>query len=94
MSHIDNRILEMRKVRKCKEKVLKRQIADLKKQVQGQQLILELIFQFCRSVAYKEKRDILSYQQLYSPSNDSSKKSVCFFGKSENLDRCLATKTG
>lgn len=74
MAHIDNRIKNARKVRRHKEKVLKSQIADLKKQVQGQQLILELLFQFCRSVAYKERRDLLSYQQLYSPSTDSSKK--------------------
>lgn len=50
-----------------------KKIAGLERRIQNQQLMIELLFQFCRSVANKEKHCLISYQQLYSPSADSAK---------------------
>lgn len=50
-----------------------KKIAGLEKRIQNQQLMIGLLFQFCRSVANKEKHSLLSYQQLYSPSANSAK---------------------
>lgn len=53
---------------------MNKKIAGLEKRIQNQQLMIGLLFQFCRSVANKEKHSLLSYQQLYSPSADSAEK--------------------
>ena len=53
---------------------LEKRVADLEAEVQGQLIKNEVIFEFCRSAANKEKLSLLSYQQLYSPSADSSQK--------------------
>lgn len=51
-----------------------KRIAALEKQIQEQQTVIELLFEFCRSVANKDKMSLLSYQQAYSPSADSCNK--------------------
>lgn len=51
-----------------------KQLAALENKIQKQQAIIELLLQFCKSVAYKDKLSLLSYQQLHSPSADSSEK--------------------
>lgn len=61
-------------VSKKEWEALKQRTADLESQVQNQQNMLEIVFEFCRSVANKNKTSILSYQQLYSPSPDRNKK--------------------
>lgn len=53
---------------------LEQKIADLEGQVQSQQIKIELTHEFCRSVAHKNGMSLLSYQQLNSPSADSSEK--------------------
>lgn len=53
---------------------INKKVTGLERRVQNQQLMIELLFQFCRSVANKEKHCLISYQQLYSPSADSTKK--------------------
>ena len=55
-------------------KVEDKRIAALEERVQEQQAIIELLLEFCRSVANKENLSLLSYQQIYSPSADSSDK--------------------
>ena len=61
-------------ISKKKWKALEKKVADLEREVQGQQIKNEIFFEFCRSVANKEKLSLLSYQQLYSPYADSSDK--------------------
>lgn len=64
-----------------KMQALKKRIADLEKQIQSQQIVIEIICEFCRSVANTEKLDLLSYQQLHSPTTDSNKKVRMLFQK-------------
>ncbi len=45
-------------------------MAALEKQVQEQQISNQILWEFCGSVANKEKMDLVSYQQFYSPSSD------------------------
>lgn len=61
-------------ISKAKWMALEKRVADLEREVQGQRIGNEVVFEFCRSVANKEKLSLLSYQQLYSPSANSSKK--------------------
>ena len=61
-------------VSRKKWKYLQKKVADLEKEIQSQQPIIELLFEFCKSVAFKDKRDLFSYQQLNSPSTNSSEK--------------------
>ncbi len=53
---------------------LEEKVAGLKDEIQRQQLVTTIVFEFCRSVANKENLSLLSYQQLNSPSTDSSEK--------------------
>lgn len=53
---------------------LEKRTADLERQVQGQHITVELTYEFCKSVANKERLSLLSYQQLNSPSADSDQK--------------------
>lgn len=53
---------------------LKRKVAALEKEIQRQQLMIELLTEFASSVAYTERMDLISYQQIHSPSADSCKK--------------------
>lgn len=55
-------------------KVEDKRIAALEERVQEQQAVIELLLEFCRSVANKENLSLLSYQQIYSPSADSCNK--------------------
>lgn len=61
-------------VSKRKWEALAERITDLEVEIQGQRMKNEITFEFCRSVANKEKLSLLSYQQLYSPSADSNEK--------------------
>lgn len=61
--------------------VEEKRIAALEKRVQEQQAVIKLLFEFCRSVANKEKMSLLSYQQLYSPSADSCNKVLMLLEK-------------
>lgn len=61
-------------ISKQKWEALEKRIADLEREVQGQHIKNEISFEFCRSVANKEKLSLFSYQQLYSPSTNSSEK--------------------
>lgn len=51
-----------------------KRIADLENQIQGQQIVIEILVEFAKSVAYADGKDLFSYQQFHSPSADSSKK--------------------
>ena len=68
-------------ISKKKWQALEKRVADLEVEVQGQLIKNEVIFEFCRSAANKEKLSLLSYQQLYSPSADSSQKVRMLFEK-------------
>ena len=59
-------------------KVEDKRIAALEERVQEQQAVIELLLEFCRSVANKENLSLLSYQQIYSPSADSCNKVLKF----------------
>lgn len=64
---------------------LKKRVEDLEEIAQEQQLIIELLFEFCRSVAYKDKLSLMSYQQIYSPTGDSAKKVRMLFKQIREL---------
>ena len=53
---------------------IKKRVANLEKQVQSQQLIIQILVEFSKSVANKEGLSLLSYQQLNSPSTNSNQK--------------------
>lgn len=61
-------------VSKRRWKALEKKVAGLEGKVQSQQIVIELLIEFSKSVAYSEGRDLLSYQQFHSPSANSSKK--------------------
>lgn len=61
-------------VSRKKWEALEKRVADLEERVQGQQAQDEIVYEFCRSVANKERLSLLSYQQLYSPSANSNEK--------------------
>ena len=65
---------------------LEKRVTDLEVEVQGQLIKNEVIFEFCRSAANKEKLSLLSYQQLYSPSADSCQKIRLLFEKIQHGD--------
>ncbi len=68
-------------VSKRKWEALEKRITDLEVEIQGQRMKNEIAFEFCRSVANKEKLSLLSYQQLYSPSTDSNEKILMLLKK-------------
>ena len=71
-----------RKGRKVRNELgMKKRVADLERKVKIQQLIIEILFEFSRSVANANGKDLLSYQQLNSPSPYSSKKVRMLFDK-------------
>ena len=53
---------------------LEERMKDLETAVKGHEILLEFISEFCKSVAHKDKRDLMSYQQLNSPSAESAEK--------------------
>ena len=60
---------------------LESRIFELEKENKFQRYTIEFLVEFCRSVAYKDGKDLLSYQQLNSPSSDSNKKVRMLFEK-------------
>lgn len=60
---------------------LKSRIDEMERVIANQGCVIELLKEFCISVANKEKRDLLSYQQLHSPSADSNEKVRMLFEK-------------
>ena len=61
----------MRSQRRKKNR-LEERVAALEMQLQEQQLYLEILVEFCSSVAHKEGLGTLSYQQLNSPTPESA----------------------
>lgn len=59
---------------RTRNKQLKKRVADLEQITHKQQLIIDFIWEFSRSVANREGLSLLSYQQLHSPSTDSNEK--------------------
>lgn len=66
---------------KKKVRKMEKRIADLARQIEGQQILIEILFEFSRSAANEKGMDLLSYQQLHSPSTDSSEKVRMLFQK-------------
>ena len=62
-------------------KLLQKKIADLENGVSNQRLYIEVLLEFCRSVANADGKDLFSYQQLYAPSADSCDKVCMLFQK-------------
>lgn len=58
---------------KKKWKRLEKKTAALEMQLQEQLLILEILIEFCASVAHEDGIGLLSYQQLNSPTAESAK---------------------
>ncbi len=65
--------------------LLKKKVTDLEEEVENQSLMVNLLLEFARSVANKDKKSLLSYQQLYSPSSDSSEKVRMLFQQIREL---------
>lgn len=77
-------------ISKARWMALEKRVADLERVVQGQRDKNEIMFEFCRSVANKEKLSLLSYQQLYSPSTDSNQKvRMLFKGEQDRVKHYL-----
>ena len=71
----------MQSVSRRQQKEINKKIAALERSAQGQQLLIDLLFEFCKAVAAKDSLCLLSYQQLNSPSADSSCKIRMLFQK-------------
>ena len=71
---------EVHKLKKRMEE-LESRIFELEKENKFQRYTIEFLVEFCRSVAYKDGKDLLSYQHLNSPSSDSNKKVRMLFEK-------------
>lgn len=61
------------------QKTAEQRIAELEKEVEDLRRVIQILFEFCRSVANKEGMSLLSYQQLYSPSSESCEKVRALF---------------
>lgn len=64
---------EIRNMRR-QNKELKKRIANMEHEIQCWQYEVQILLEFCRSVANKNGMSLLSYQQLNSPTTNSSKK--------------------
>ncbi|MCI9357210.1 MAG: hypothetical protein HFH59_06635 [Lachnospiraceae bacterium] len=73
--------MEVRDISQRRWMEMNKRIATLEGYVQGQQLLIELLFEFCKAVAAKEGLSLLSYQQLNSPSADGCRKVRMLFQK-------------
>lgn len=56
------------------DKELHDKIVSLEKQINKQQMVIEILIEFAISVANTEQKDLISYQQFHSPSTDSCEK--------------------
>lgn len=74
-------------ISKAKWMALEKRVADLEREIRGQRVKNEIMFEFCRSVANKEKLSLLSYQQLYSHPPTAIRRSACFLRRLEKR-RC------
>lgn len=61
------------------QKTAEQRIEELKEEVEDLRRVIQILFEFCRSVANKEGMSLLSYQQLYSPSSESCGKVRALF---------------
>lgn len=61
------------------QKTAEQRIEELKEEVEDLRRVIQILFEFCRSVANKEGMSLLSYQQLYSPSSESCEKVRALF---------------
>ena len=61
------------------QKTAEQRIEELEKEVEDLRRVIQILFEFCRSVANKEGMSLLSYQQLYSPSSESCEKVRALF---------------
>ena len=66
---------------KHENKRLKKRIANIENEVQCWRSETQILFEFCRSVANEKGMSLLSYQQLNSPTTNSSKKVRMLFQK-------------
>ncbi len=66
---------------KHENKRLKKRIANIENEVQCWRYETQILFEFCRSVANEKGMSLLSYQQLNSPTTNSSKKVRMLFQK-------------
>lgn len=72
-------------ISKKKWNAMEKRMTDLEMAVRGQSHMTNLTYEFCKSVANKENLSLLSYQQLYSPSTDSSQKVRMLFEEIRKL---------
>lgn len=61
------------------QKTAEQRIEELEKEVEDLRRVIQILFEFCRSVANKEGMSLLSYQQLHSPSSESCEKVRALF---------------
>lgn len=61
------------------QKTAEQRIEELEKEVEDLRRVIQILFEFCRSVANKEGMSLLSYQQLYSPSSENCEKVRALF---------------
>ena len=67
------------------QKTAEQRIEELKEEVEDLRRVIQILFEFCRSVANKEGMSLLSYQQLHSPSAHSCQKVRVLFEEIRKL---------
>lgn len=70
-----------RQEQKLSKRELRSRVNEMERVIANQGCMIELLKEFCISVANKEKLSLLTYQQLYSPSADSNEKVRVLFEK-------------
>lgn len=55
-----------------KHRAIKKKFAGLERDLKGQQLEIELLFEFATSVAHADGKNLFTYQQFHSPSAESN----------------------
>lgn len=68
------------------QKTAEQRIEELKEEVEDLRRVIQILFEFCRSVANKEGMSLLSYQQLYSPSSENCEKVRALFEDLRKLE--------
>lgn len=68
-----------------KWKQMSKRVSDLERKVQGQQIFIEILIEFAKSVANSEKKDLISYQQFHSPTADGCEHVRMLFDKLREL---------
>lgn len=77
---MEERNMKIQKLQR-ENKKLKKRIANMENEIRCWRYEAQILLEFCRSVANEKGMSLLSYQQLNSPTTNSSKKVRMLFQK-------------